>query len=207
MSKNEVLAAPVLIVEGSEGPVIAEALESSDDLVPWLRGKPGSERMINALGKAHEFSGFDSPDEESWLVRRQQLATTRVVEDLKSLAEHTGLDMGSEEFYLRAIQPSHPLERPVFDPMSLCSTPGGGCTIPGVDWLPMSGGLWHDLRYVWPFGDWNDRAVSYRVSGFATVFEDIHFGGASLFLTGHPGYAHDLEEWGWANRISSAIVA
>jgi hypothetical protein len=203
---EDVLGVPILAIEGSKEPV-GRIFDSEDGFLSWLSQTPGTERMISCLDKARQIRDTDFIADEERVIEQQQLRMTRTVEDLRALGKRTGLDMGSEEFFLRATRPENPLEHPAFDPLSLCSTPGGSCAVPGVNQLPMGFGFWHDLRYVWPFGDWNDRAVSYRVSGFATVFEDINFGGAALFLTGHPVYTHDLAEWGWANRISSAIVA
>lgn len=207
LSREEAVQHPITVPRADfVNPGVVSVFDSETSFLTWAQETRYASlisEVMSKIAKARKLQGSNLSESE--LIERKRARLERIIEDLKSLGERTGLDMGSEEFFLRATSPdqTYPLEDPIFDPIQLCDGPGFNCAIPFVNMLPLGGGGWPDLGWV----GWSDRASSFRVSGFAWLFQNPWWTGRVLFLTGHPVWAGNLADYGFDNITSSAWVA
>jgi hypothetical protein len=205
LSREEAAQYPIIVPRADFlNPGIASVFDSETSFLMWAEQTRHASRISEVVGKIAAARKLQRSD-SSKLMERKKVRLDRTIEDLKSLTEKTGLDMGSEELFLRATSPgqTYPLEDPIFDPIMLCDGPGFNCAIPFVNLLPLGGGGWPDLGWV----GWNDRASSFRVSGFALLYANPWWTGRAIFLTGHPVWAGNLADYDFDDITSSAWVA
>jgi hypothetical protein len=175
----------------------AFAFTTEPELKDWVEKQPIGkqlEGLFEKLGKARTEASGDLS-----LIKKRQIAKAkRVEEDLRSLAEETGLKYGSEELFLRATRDSRILEGPVFDPASLYTgsnftgnSLGAAVPLPNLSW----------------FAGMNNSITSVQVLGVCILYTQTLFGGPALWLVGAPYYQiANLAGTGFNNAASSAYV-
>jgi len=175
----------------------AFAFASESEFRGWIAKQPIGNQLnetFNKLATARSDSSGDLAE-----VKRRQLAKTqRVEEDLRALAQGTGLKYGSKELFLRATRDSKILEGPVFDPASLYTganfsgnSIGAAAPLPDLSWWPTM----------------NNSITSVQVLGVCVLYTLRFFQGSSLWLVGAP-YMQiaNLAGTGFNNAVSSVYV-
>jgi hypothetical protein len=176
----------------------AFAFTSERGFRDWL-GKQPIGKQLEGLFKQLAKARKEATGDLALLKKRQLAKTERVEQDLRQLAEETGLEYGSKELFLRATRDSKILEGPIFDPAMLYTganftgnSIGAAASLPDLSWWP---GM-------------NNSITSVQVLGVCILYTQTGFGGSSRALFGAPYMAvANLGGMGFNNVASSVFVA
>jgi hypothetical protein len=180
-----------------------EAFSEEQELLEWVTGRQ-EEAVVRGLWDRLQRVRALAEDEidVDRLISRRRRSLERIVGDMRELAEETGLPIDSSELFSLATRPAHPLEMPVFDPVSFFTGTGSSGFLPFTNWLPLGAGFW---RLAW-FG-WSNLPRSWRYSGWVWAFDGEFWNGASVLSGWFPFGYGPLSSWGMDRRVSSAFVA
>ncbi|GAA3634907.1 hypothetical protein [Microlunatus ginsengisoli] len=182
---------------------LGQLFRSNDELLDWVRGRPEEVAVARLAARVDRVRALPRNQvDNDQLIARRRRSVERIMDDMAELASQTGDAVDSAELFHRATRPDHPLEVPVFDPVSWFTSTNATGFLPFTNWLPMGGGFW---RLAW-FG-WSNRPRSWRYSGWVWAFDGEFWNGASVLTGWFPFGYGPLAAWGMDMRVSSALVA
>jgi hypothetical protein len=175
----------------------AFAFSSETEFRTWIR-KQNIGKQLEPLFKQLAKARAEATTDLAFVKKRQLAKAERIEEDLRLLANETGLKYGSKELFLRATRDSRILEGQVFDPVLLYTganfignSIGASTPLPDLTWWP---GM-------------NNSITSVQLLGACILYRETYFRGSSLWLLGVPYFqAASLAGTGFNNATSSVYA-